>query len=46
MAIARDLMVAHGGDIELVETGPGGTTFRLILPAADPVAENPEASAA
>ena len=29
LAIARDLMVAHGGDIELVDTGPAGTTFRL-----------------
>ncbi len=33
MAIARDLMVAHGGDIELAETGPAGTTFLLTLPA-------------
>jgi signal transduction histidine kinase len=31
LAIARDLMVAHGGTIELVETGEGGTTFRLTL---------------
>jgi len=31
LAIARDLMVAHGGTIELVQTGEGGTTFRLTL---------------
>ena len=31
LAIVRDLMVAHGGTIELVETGSGGTTFRLTL---------------
>ena len=31
LAIARDLMVAHGGDIELVSTGASGTTFRLTL---------------
>jgi signal transduction histidine kinase len=31
LAIARDLMVAHGGTIELVETGSSGTTFRLTL---------------
>jgi signal transduction histidine kinase len=31
LAIARDLMVAHGGDIVLVDTGAGGTTFRLTL---------------
>ncbi|MBV9734992.1 MAG: ATP-binding protein, partial [Acidisphaera sp.] len=35
LAIARDLMRAHGGDIELAASGPGGTTFRLILPHAD-----------
>ena len=46
MAIARDLMVAHGGDIELVETGPGGTTFRLILQAAEPIAASRESQAA
>ena len=33
MAIARDLMVAHGGGIELVATGPTGTVFLLTLPA-------------
>lgn len=31
LAIARDLMVAHGGGIELVETGSDGTTFRLTM---------------
>jgi signal transduction histidine kinase len=35
LAIVRDLMVAHGGEIELMETGPTGTTFRLTLPAAE-----------
>jgi signal transduction histidine kinase len=46
LAIARDLMVAHGGTIELHDTGPGGTTFRLTLPAADPVASKPMAGTA
>ena len=32
LAIARDLARAHGGDIVLVKTGDGGTTFRLDLP--------------
>jgi signal transduction histidine kinase len=32
LAIARDLVRAHGGDIELAETGPAGTRFRLSLP--------------
>ncbi len=36
LAIARDLMVAHGGDIELVATGEAGTTFRLTLRTFDP----------
>jgi signal transduction histidine kinase len=36
LAIARDLMVAHGGEIELLDTGPAGTTFRLILRLAEP----------
>lgn len=32
LVIARDLMRAHGGDIELVQTGPDGTEFALHLP--------------
>jgi signal transduction histidine kinase len=32
LPIARDVMRAHGGDISLVETGPNGTRFRLVLP--------------
>lgn len=38
LAIARDLMVAHGGDIILVDTGDSGTTFRLTLRIAPPAA--------
>jgi len=44
LAIARDLMVAHGGDIELVDTGPAGTTFRLSLRLVD-LAQTPEPEA-
>ena len=33
LAICRELMRAQGGDIELLETSPKGTTFRLHLPA-------------
>lgn len=40
LAIARDLMRAHGGDLTLAATGPGGTTFRLTLPSA-PLATEP-----
>lgn len=32
LAIARDLVRAHGGEIELAATGPDGTRFRLSLP--------------
>ena len=32
LAIARDLMHAHGGEIEMVRTGSTGTVFRLTLP--------------
>jgi signal transduction histidine kinase len=32
LAIARDLARAHGGDITLVSTGDGGTTFRVEIP--------------
>lgn len=32
LPIAREIMRAHGGDIELVHTGPDGTVFRLTLP--------------
>ena len=33
LAIARELMRGQGGDLVLVETTAGGTTFRVILPA-------------
>ncbi|HZQ01146.1 MAG TPA: HAMP domain-containing sensor histidine kinase [Reyranella sp.] len=32
LAISRDLIRAHGGDISLTETGSGGTTFSFTLP--------------
>ena len=32
LPIAREIMRAHGGDIELVQTGPDGTVFRLTVP--------------
>lgn len=34
LAITRELARAHGGDVELVETGPEGTTFEIRLPPA------------
>ncbi len=32
LAVAKSIMTEHGGSIEVAETGPGGTTFRLRLP--------------
>jgi signal transduction histidine kinase len=32
LVIARDLVRAHGGRLELVQTGPTGTLFRIWLP--------------
>jgi len=34
LPIVRELLRAHGGDIELIATGPAGTHFRLRLPDA------------
>ena len=34
LAIARELVRAHGGELELARTGPLGTTFRITLPQA------------
>jgi signal transduction histidine kinase len=33
LPIAREIMRAHGGDVELVQTGAEGTVFRLTLPS-------------
>jgi len=41
--IAREIVQAHGGDITLTATGPGGTTFRIRLPR--PVEATPRARA-
>ena len=43
LSISRKVMLDHGGDLELVDTSPAGTTFRLkwsagSLPAAPPAA--------
>jgi signal transduction histidine kinase len=34
LAIARDLMLAHGGDIRLARSTGDGTVFELELPAS------------
>lgn len=38
LATARELIRAHGGDVSVLETGPDGTSFRLVLPAPRPTA--------
>ncbi len=35
LAIARELARGHGGELSLVETGPQGTAFRIVLPDRD-----------
>jgi two-component system nitrogen regulation sensor histidine kinase NtrY len=34
LAISKKILLDHGGDLELADTSPGGTTFRLTLSAA------------
>ena len=34
LAIAKRVLVSHRGDLNLVSTGPAGTTFRITLPLA------------
>nr|WP_239479955.1 HAMP domain-containing sensor histidine kinase [Actibacterium sp. 188UL27-1] len=34
LAIAAELVRGHGGQLDLVQTGPGGTRFRIALPKA------------
>ncbi len=34
LSTSRRIVAAHGGSLELLETGPGGTTFRILLPAS------------
>ena len=36
LAISKRILRSHEGDLELVETGTEGTTFRLTLPLATP----------
>ncbi|HWL67354.1 MAG TPA: HAMP domain-containing sensor histidine kinase [Geminicoccus sp.] len=43
LAIVREIMRGHGGEIELAETGPTGTTFRLRLPQRRQSAPRPAA---
>ena len=33
LSISKQILQQHSGDIRLIETGPGGTIFRITLPA-------------
>jgi len=35
LSVSYGIVAAHGGAIELVESGPAGTTFRVTLPAGE-----------
>ncbi|OYX03710.1 MAG: two-component sensor histidine kinase [Caulobacter vibrioides] len=46
LAIARELAQGHGGDLALVETGPGGSVFDLTLAGAPEPLPEPDDKAA
>jgi len=39
LVIAREIINAHGGELTLAESGPGGTTFRIQLPTSSLIAK-------
>jgi two-component system, NtrC family, sensor kinase len=44
LSVSYGIIAAHGGVIELVESGPQGTTFRVTLPAGESPADATEAA--
>ena len=42
LSVTYGIVTTHGGSIEVVDTGPGGTTFRVTLPAASVLASAQE----
>ena len=42
LSVSYGIVTTHGGTIEVAETGAGGTTFRVTLPAASVLAASPE----
>ena len=41
LSVSYGIVNAHGGTIEIADTGPAGTTFRVILPAGGVPASEP-----
>ena len=39
LSISYGIIRAHKGEIQVTETGPGGTTFRIAFPAITPLNE-------
>ena len=37
--ICQDVVKHHGGTLTLASTGPGGTTFRILLPCTPEAAQ-------
>jgi PAS domain S-box-containing protein len=44
LSVSYGIVAAHGGSIELVESGPTGTTFRVSLPAGESPADATDAA--
>src|SRR5256885_8379646 len=44
LSVSYGIVTAHGGTVEVVETGSSGTTFRVVLPAASAQATAQDAS--
>jgi two-component system NtrC family sensor kinase len=44
LSVSYGIVAAHGGSIELVESGPQGTTFRVTLPAGESAGDSTEAA--
>ncbi|MGB0748600.1 MAG: sensor histidine kinase [Magnetospiraceae bacterium] len=42
LVIAKDIVEAHGGTLNLTRTGPEGTLFRIEIPLHDPPQDQPE----
>lgn len=44
LSLSHGIAVRHGGDLQVADTSPTGTTFKLILPIEGPPADEQEAA--